>query len=309
MADTFTAKLGLRQYDASLFYDVSKFSADNLLIDNAFGTVICTSTTRPSTGLFNGMQLWETDTRRFVVRVAGAWVAVPGRVIVADATARAAITTPYDGLEIYRQDTDWTEIYDGAAWRVQGIAKAASIASLTSLITSPYTDQLATATDIGMLCRYDGSAWVGIAPLGGSSAAQRRDAQYAASAVQSIPSNALTTLQFGTARYTSTDVTASGTNNQDFTLNRVGLWRGQVSTRCPGGSGAEVSLELNNITDGVQISSQNSTGTATANLNCGDEFRISTTGKVIRGQLYQSTGVNQNTVVANTKISLTWLRP
>ncbi len=161
MADTFTAKLGLRQYDAALNYAVSKFSADNLLIDNAFGTVICTSTTRPSTGLFNGMQLWETDTRRFVVRVSAAWVAVPGRAIIADVAARTAITTPYDGMVIYRQDRDWHEAYDGAAWRVMGVAHCTSTADRdgASGITSPYNGQLATTTDTGALWIRQAGAW------------------------------------------------------------------------------------------------------------------------------------------------------
>lgn len=161
MADTFTTKLGLRQYDAAGFYDVSKISADNLLVDNAFGTVICTSTTRPSSGLFNGMTLWETDTRRFVVRVAGAWTVVPGRALIADATARAAITTPYDGMEIYRQDRDWTEIYDGAAWRVQGIAMCTTVADRNAIITSPYNGQFAVTMDSDTLWQYDSvtSAW------------------------------------------------------------------------------------------------------------------------------------------------------
>lgn len=159
MADTFTSKLGLRQYDAALNYDVSKFSADNLLIDNAFGTIICTSTTRPSTGLFNGMQLWETDTRRFVVRVAGAWTVVPVRAIIADAAARTAITTPYDGMMIYRQDRDWTEVYDGAAWRVQGTAHCSSTSDRDSAITSPYNGQEAITTDTGFLWIRQAGAW------------------------------------------------------------------------------------------------------------------------------------------------------
>ena len=153
--DTFTAKLGLRQYDPTLFYDVSKISADNLLVDNAFGTIICTSTTRPSTGLFNGMQLWETDTRRFVIRVAGAWVVVPVRAIIADATARAAITTPYDGMMIYRQDRDWHEAYDGAAWRVVGVAHCASTADRDSAITNPYSGQIAMTQDSDLAWTYD----------------------------------------------------------------------------------------------------------------------------------------------------------
>lgn len=309
VADTFTTKLALRQYDPALFYDVSKLSGDMLKIDNAFGTVVCTSTTRPSTGLFDGLTLWETDTKRLVVRVSGAWVPIPQIVIVADATARNALVTKYDGMNIYRQDRDWLEVYDGAAWRVVGTAKGASIADLTSAVTSPYTDQLGTATDINMLCRYDGAAWVGILPLGGTTAAHRRDAQYAQSANQSIPSNSLTTLQFGTARYTTTDVTASGTGNQDFTLNRVGLWRVTASLKLAGGSGAERSIEINNITDTLSISSANAASNIAAVLSCGDEFRISATGKVIRVQAYQATGSNQNTDANFTRVSLTWLRP
>lgn len=168
MADTFTSKLGLRQYDATLNYAVSKFSADNLLIDNAIGTVICTSTTRPSTGLFNGMTLWETDTRRFVVRVAGAWTVVPNIVTIADATARSAIVTPYDGMMIYRQDRDWIEVYDGAAWRVQGTAVCSSTSDRDSAITSPYNGQLATTTDTGSQWQRQGGAWVGTFGTGGA---------------------------------------------------------------------------------------------------------------------------------------------
>lgn len=161
MADTFTPKLGLRQYDASLNYAVSKFSADNLLIDNAIGTVICTSTTRPSTGLFNGMTLWETDTQRFVVRVSGAWVAVPNLITVADHTARNAITTKYDGQTIYRQDRDWIEVYDGAAWRVVGVAHCSSVADRdnTDTITSPYNGQLVVTTDTGTVWQRVSGAW------------------------------------------------------------------------------------------------------------------------------------------------------
>lgn len=162
MVDTFTPKIGLRQYDASLFYDVSKFSADNLLVDNAMGAVICTSTTRPSTGLFNGMTLWETDTRRFVVRVAGGWTVVPGRAIIADQTARAAITTPYDGMVIWRQDRDWHEVYDGAAWRVIGTAHCASVADRdgASGITNPFNGQMAVTQDTDTIWEYDSTTWV-----------------------------------------------------------------------------------------------------------------------------------------------------
>lgn len=87
-------------------------------------------------------------------------VALGGLLPVADATARAAITAPYDGQQIYRQDRDWVEVYDGTAWRVQGIAVCASTTDRDAIITSPYTGQFAVTTDTGMLYRRTASGWV-----------------------------------------------------------------------------------------------------------------------------------------------------
>jgi hypothetical protein len=108
--------------------------------------------------LYDGLTLWETDTRRFVIRVSAAWVVVPGRAIIADVAARTAITTPYDGMLIWRQDMDWHEIYDGAAWRVVGTAHVSSSINL-ALITNPYNGQLATTTDTGALWIRQANAW------------------------------------------------------------------------------------------------------------------------------------------------------
>jgi hypothetical protein len=161
VADTLTTK-GLTILDPNLAYDVNKFNANFNLINTLLGTIICTSTTRPSSLLWDGMTLWETDTRRFVVRVAAAWVAVPQLVTVANAAARTAITTPYDGQMIYRQDRDWWETYDGAAWRVQGVAVCTSTTDRGTNITSPYSGQLAMTTDTDTLWQYDGvtAAWL-----------------------------------------------------------------------------------------------------------------------------------------------------
>lgn len=217
MADTFTAKLGLRQYDAALNYDVSKFSADNLLVDNAIGTVICTSTTRPSTGLFNGMTLWETDTRRFVVRVAGAWVVAPsGPVIIADAAARAAIVTPYDGMTIFRQDTEWLEVYDGAAWRVQGHVITSALAN----ITNPFTGQTCTLNSDSYQYRWTGSAWLNYLCAGNGNAAE-----FSRTTVQSIPNNTVQRIDFATTDKSSSDITKSTVSGgSEFNINRAGRW-------------------------------------------------------------------------------------
>lgn len=160
MADTLTSK-GITLLDPALNYDVTKFNTNFQKLSDGLGSVICTSGTRPSTGLYDGMTLWETDTRRFVVRVAGAWVVVPGRAIVADQTARAGITAPYDGMMVWRQDRDWHEVYDGAAWRVVGVAQCASVAIRdgASGITSPYSGQLCITTDTNTVWQRVGSSW------------------------------------------------------------------------------------------------------------------------------------------------------
>lgn len=216
MADTFTPKLGLRQYDASLNYAVSKFSADNLLIDNAIGTVICTSTTRPSTGLYNGMVLWETDTQRKVIRVAGTWYTAPHVVTIANAAGRTAITTPYDGMTIYRQDFDWIEVYDGAAWRVQGHVVTAALAN----ITNPLTHQTCTLTTDGFQYRWSGSAWTPY--LCTTSAAT---AEYTRSTTQSIPTSTIQPLDYTTTAKSSTYISkATVSSGSEFTVLLAGRW-------------------------------------------------------------------------------------
>jgi len=229
-----------------------------------------------------------------------------GLLRVASVTERAAITA-HDGMMIYREDRDWVEIHDGTAWRVQGVAVGASITDLGTAVTDPYTNQLATAADIAMLCIWSGSAWVGVLPLASAKATQRHDAEYAQSGNQTIPSNALTPLQFATVLADSADVTRGGSNDT-FTLNRVGLWWAGGNMRLGGGSGAERALEINNITDTVVIAAANSTGQGVANLSCGNYFRVSATGKQIQFGAYQATGSNQDTSAAYTKMALVWIR-
>lgn len=158
---TATPKLGLILPDDVEFYDVDIVNGNNTKIDTAIGTVICTSSTRPSTDLFNGMMLYETDTRRFVVRSAGAWVPQGVPQIIADVTARTAISAPYDGMQIYRQDRDWVEVYNGSGWHVQGVAACTSVADRDGAtgITTPYNGQLAYTADTGTLWQRHSGAW------------------------------------------------------------------------------------------------------------------------------------------------------
>lgn len=223
MADTFTSK-GLIIQDPALNYDIAKHNTNYQKINDIIGTVICTSTTRPSTDLFDGMTLWETDTRRFVVRVSGAWVVVPGVIIVADAAARNAITTKYDGQMVYRQDTDWTEVYDGAAWRVQGLVTTSALAN----ITNPFTGQLAILSSDLMIYRWTGSAWLGEqhTAVDGGFARYRRTTNQASGWVNGT----WTRQAYNVSMNTSADVTPNGSFDQ-FTLNRTGVWDIRASSR------------------------------------------------------------------------------
>lgn len=164
MADTTTSK-GITILDPDLYYDVNKINANFQKLSDGLGAIVCTSTTRPSTNLYDGMTLWETDTRRFVVRVSATWVPVPQRSIVADFAARAAIVTPYDGMMIYRQDCDWHEAFDGAAWRVVGTAHVASTSARDTLITHPYNGQICVTTDTGRMWVRQGGVWIAMPPL------------------------------------------------------------------------------------------------------------------------------------------------
>lgn len=72
-----------------------------------------TSTTRPTTGLFSGYTILETDTKRIYIYDGTQWV--PGSTLfVCTSTTRPPV--PFEGLEIYETDTDKKWAYDGTQW-------------------------------------------------------------------------------------------------------------------------------------------------------------------------------------------------
>lgn len=93
-------------------------------------------------------------------------VALGGLLPVADATARAAITTPYDGQAIYRQDRDWVEIYNGTSWCVQGVPVCTSVSDRNTAITNPYNGLEAVTTDTASRWLYAGGGWSLASTLG-----------------------------------------------------------------------------------------------------------------------------------------------
>jgi hypothetical protein len=312
VADTLTSR-GLIILDPALNYDVAKFNANFNLLDGMLSTIVCTSTTRPSTGLFDGMTLWETDTKRFVVR--GAWVPVPQLITVANQAARDAIVTKYDGMTVYRQDMDWEEIYDGTAWRVQGLQAVASLAN----ITNPMTGQMAWLTTDGILYKWSGAAWQGVLPIGTvATAAHQHDAFYRQSGTaQVITAGADWRVRFDTGdRVTSDVTTATVSGGTEFTINRAGRWRVEASVRFGvGANNTERYAAIgHSVATSVRYAEQNGISNTPAAalpiahsmsktfpLNAGDKLCVF---------VYHNDVVSvsmTNTALHSNSISLTWL--
>lgn len=118
-----TPRMGLTRDDGTDNYSVSRVNSNNDKIDEYIGFTPCTSSLRPSSGLFNGRVAYETDTDASIVYLTGAanwrYVTAPK---VASAAARDALSPKFDGMECYRKDIDMMEIWNGSAWRkaVQG---------------------------------------------------------------------------------------------------------------------------------------------------------------------------------------------
>lgn len=297
---TFTSKLGLQKDLGTELYDVDVVN-DNLdKIDNAMGAVICTSTTRPSTNLFNGMELYETDTRRSVVRVAGAWVDLPTHQTISSAANRNAITTPYDGQPIYRSDYDATEIYDGAAWRTQGIPFFSSEGSRDTFITSPYNGQLAFTTDTSTMWIRSGGAWARLWKA-------QLAAQLKALSVQSIPNGAFTDINLSGEDIDSHNGHSTVTNNHLYTCPRTDrlLVSGGVSLSAdPTGARGLRLLKNSAEVDGTQtlIKANDSAGLSTiyplratiVDVGVGDTLKI---------QAYHNRGSALDTLVSGSGTS------
>lgn len=73
-------------------------------LDASVGRVICTSTTRPTTGLFPGIQGYETDTRRNIINPTGVNTAAAWRYEYYDSPGAGAVR-PYRPIRPYGGDT------------------------------------------------------------------------------------------------------------------------------------------------------------------------------------------------------------
>ncbi|MGH3834197.1 MAG: hypothetical protein ACRDSF_00615 [Pseudonocardiaceae bacterium] len=186
------------------------------------------------------------------------------------------------------------------------------VVSSTSDITTPFTGQIIFSTADNLLYRYDGSAWVGFCATGGTSSATRHEARYDQTSVQSIANVTEVRLQFHTATYTTNDVTASGTNNNSFLLNRAGVWSITSHLRLVVGTSGDRALWVNT---GTSLAAANRLVTSSV-ITTFAVLHVSTMSRLAAGTsveigYYQDSGAARNTDVSfgANHVSLTWLRP
>lgn len=71
---TSTTRLGLRKPTTlDTFDEATDLNAPMDILDQSVGTQVCTSTTRPTTNLFQGKRIYETDTNNWLFYTGSAW--------------------------------------------------------------------------------------------------------------------------------------------------------------------------------------------------------------------------------------------
>jgi len=117
---TITTKFGLRKPASGDLYDVVADDNYNMdQIDAAMGDRICTSGTRPSTSIYVGLRVFETDTKAVIVITSlgpTVWRYVTNPV-VASTVAMNALSPVHTGMVCSRSDTFEEYIYTGTLWR------------------------------------------------------------------------------------------------------------------------------------------------------------------------------------------------
>lgn len=181
-------------------------------------------------------------------------------------------------------------------------------------IVSPVMGMWALLKSDYVVYRYNGS-WVAAQPLGsGTTNATRHRARYVKDAPQNIPSTAgvYAAVPFQAIDVATSDVTASGTGNTTFTLNRAGVWDVELQggyVGSPGRGRRGLFLFDTLPTPTIKYAGQTvfPEPDAASDLQCGVE-RWFAAGTVIRPATFQDTGVSVGMVYTqeNTYISLTW---
>ena len=319
---TTTTRLALRKPAGADTVNVTTDLDDNYdKLDSVVGFTACTAATRPSSP-FQGQAIYETDTGLGYVHNGGSpasanWTRSPFATLYR-ATAATAPTNIQAGFQWFESDTKRLKVSNGTTttsggWELPSVP----VVSATNQVPNPYAGQVIFNTADNMLYRYDGSAWVAFSANGGGTAATLHEARYYQSVAQTFTTATDTKIKFDTAVTTCNDVTASGTGNTDFLLNRGGLWRVSTAERFLGNAGAG-ERHIFILTGSTFVAANRVTSTAVTNVgsvpvtvSTSTDLRVTAGTTIVVGG-WQNCGANLNSDVGfgqTNHVALTWLRP
>lgn len=158
MVDTLTSK-GLIIQDPNLAYDIGKHNSNYNLINDMLGVVICTSGTRPSAP-WNGMRIYETDTRLAYVRVSGAWVRESTAAIVTTAAGLPTASSQASGQLALESDTGRLKVNNAGTWEDK--AFMSKVCTSGTRPASPTQGMRIFETDTSGELIWTGSTWLAL---------------------------------------------------------------------------------------------------------------------------------------------------
>jgi len=113
-----------------------------------YGHVVVSNEAGRPSGTLEGTMIYQSDVNKFFVRFGGAWVEVldldregalpetsPGHLVVADDTAKAALT-PSEGMMVYQSDNNKVFVYSGSAWVEVADIDGPPVPSAVGLVTA-----------------------------------------------------------------------------------------------------------------------------------------------------------------------------
>lgn len=160
MSSGVTANLGLHVYDTLDDFDYNEVTADNENLDLAVPVTYCTAATRPTTNLFVGRRIYETDTKIFYQRLGTAWVPyntndqlpAPVRGYMINVNKNVTATTWADvASDIVKAIVAPQEMMIDIKWRAQINGVAATALSVRLAWTGAISGDSYTQMDSGIL--------------------------------------------------------------------------------------------------------------------------------------------------------------
>lgn len=240
----------------------------------------------------------------YITNVALPYTVATGGVLPVASLSERNSLDPYEGMQVYRIDAGITETYSAGGWRLLGTQTVQS----TSDVTDPYIGQ--TVIVAGELMEYvwTGSDWLGCRFLG-----EGGHARYYADTIQTFPSGGYHPVEFNVAQETCPDVVPTSTTQNEFRLERGGIWHIEAGVRFNSVSGG--GQRYLRIANGVGVSYGNSSdhtsGLADRSSLATSTVRRFPAGAIIQARVYQDSGEDLETHISSeeTFIAITWLRP